>query len=182
MIEVLNFETIMEEHEAKNKIKGGDTKVVTVYEVFKGTGKFVSTTIHKRCSKTACDIACWISDTMMPSQTSIKFNSRTLIESSQCNAKTPDTIRKAIKELVNVGAIVKWKDIEGLPNNVEVTNDWYLLNPQMIKCIGCDGFRSQCETTLKAIRNSQKYLIHEYSAIVYDFSKKQYDFNNQIIN
>ena len=31
MIEVLNFETIMEEHEARNKIKGGDTKVVTVY-------------------------------------------------------------------------------------------------------------------------------------------------------
>ena len=171
MIEVLNFTTIMEEHEARNKIKGKDAKVTTVYEVFRGTGKFVSTMIHKTCSKTACDIACWISDTMKPSQTSIEFNSRTLIESSQCNAKTPDTIRKAIKELIDVGAIIKWKDIKGLPSNVEVGNNWYLLNPQMIKCIGCEGFKEQVNTTLKCIRNSKNYQINEYSAIVYNFNK-----------
>jgi|GEM_PF-3818864 len=169
MIEVINFETIMEQHEAKNKLKDSEVEVTTIYDVFKDTDRYVSSKIHKYCSKTAEDIAVWISETMFPSQTSIRFNSKALVESKQCKANTPDTIRKAIKELINVGAIVKWKDIEGLPSNVECGNEWYLLNPQMIKAIGCKGFKEQVNTTIKAIRNSNHYQIHEYSAIVYNF-------------
>ena len=177
MIEVLNFTTIMEEHEARNKIKGKDTKVTTVYEVFRGTGKFVSTMIHKTCSKTACDIACWISDTMKPSQTSIEIKVRDLVSSDICNSKHPDSIRKAIKELVDVGAIIRWKDIEDLPSNVKVTKDWYLLNPQMIKAISCKAFKEQVNTSMKSIRNSKEYQINEYSAIVYNFKNN----NNESI-
>lgn len=170
-----NYNSIMEEHKAKNKIKGTDMKVEIIYEVFKNTGKFVSTTIHRYCSKTADDIACYISETLLPSQTSIKFNSRNIADSSICRTKDPKTINAAIKELINVGAIIRWKDIEGIGNNVEVSRDWFLLNPCMIKCIGCEGFKEQVNTTLKQINNSVHYNINEYSAIVYDFKNKYKD-------
>lgn len=173
MINVISCNEIMEEHSAKNKLKNGDMEIEIVYEVFKDTNKFVSTDIHRYCSKTAGDVACWISTTMLPSQTSIEIKSKVLSESDICNSKYPDLIRKGIKELIDVGAIVRWKDIEGLPNNVIVNKNWYLLNPNMIKAIGCKAFREQVNTTLKSIRNSKEYLINEYSAIVYDFKNNK---------
>lgn len=172
MIKGNNYNSIMEEHKAKNKLKGSDIKVDVVYEVFKDTGKFVSTIIHRYCSKTACDIACYISETMLPSQTSIKFNSRNIADSPICRTKDPKTINAAIKELINVGAIIKWRDIEGLPETVEASRDWYLLNPCMIKAIGCEGFKEQANTTIKQINNSTHYVVNEYSAIVYNFKNK----------
>ena len=177
MINTINFEDIMVEVTARNKLKLGDTEVDIVYEVFKNTNKFVSTYIHRYCSKTASDVACWISDTMKPSQTSIEIKVRDLVSSDICNSKHPDSIRKAIKELVDVGAIIRWKDIEDLPSNVKVTKDWYLLNPQMIKAISCKAFKEQVNTSMKSIRNSKEYQINEYSAIVYNFKNN----NNESI-
>ena len=172
MINVINCDVIMEEHSAKNKLKNSNQDVEIIYEVFKDTSKYISPLIHRYCSKTAGDVACWISDTMLPSQTSIEIKSKVLAESDICNSKYPDVIRKGIKELVDVGAIIKWKDIEGITDNVIVSKDWYLLNPNMIKAIGCKAFREQVNTTLKCIRNSADYHINEYSAIVYDFKNK----------
>lgn len=169
----LSFDIIMTECSAKNKIKGTNELIDVTYEVFKDTNKFVNINIHRYCSKTASDIACWIAINMYSCQTSIELKSRILAESNICKAKSPDLIRKGIKELIDVGAIIRWKDIEGLPDNVVVNKDWYLLNPNMIKAIGCKAFREQVNTTLKCIKNSADYHIHEYSAIVYDFKNNK---------
>lgn len=169
MIAINSFSYIMDERTTKNKLKDGSLEVEVVYEVFKDTSKYISPELIKVCSKTALEIAYYILSEIKPNQTSIRIKPVDIVDSDKVTCKTPCGVRNAIQELVAAKAIVKWKNIEGLPNKIKVDKFWYLLNPNKLKAIGCKTFKEQVNTTIRQLNNSSNYLINEYSAIVYNF-------------
>lgn len=165
----IDYSSIMTECTSRNKLKTGNMKVDVVYNVFKNTQRYISPELIKACSKTALDIAYYICTTINVNQTSIKLVCSDIIKSDRVKTKTPCAIYNAINELVKLGVIVKWKDIEDIPNTINIGQNWYLINPQMIKTISCKAFEEQVNTTVRQLTNSSNYTINEYSAIVYDF-------------
>lgn len=169
MIAINAFTCIMDERTTKNKLKDGSLEVEVVYEVFKDTSKYISPELIKLCSKTALEIAYYILSELKPNQTSIRIKPLDIVTSDKVNCKTACGVRNAISELVNAGAIIRWKDIVDIKNKTDVDKFWYLLNPNKLKAIGCKTFKEQVNTTIRQLSNSKCYKINEYSAIVYNF-------------
>lgn len=172
MVKFNTYSAIMEEKSAYNKLKDGNKKVEIIYDVFKDTNRYMSPEIYRLCSKTAIDIAYYICTTIRHNQTSIKLTTTDLINSNVVKSKSQPQLHNALKELVDNGIIIRWRDIPGIINNEHISKSWYLLNPQMIKCIGCNNFKEQVEVTLRCINGADNYNINEFSAIVYNFKNK----------
>lgn len=169
MIAINSFSYIMDERTTKNTLKNSSLEVEVVYEVFKDTSKYMSPELIKLCSKTALEIVYYILNELKPNQTSIRIKPNDIVNSDKVNCKTACGVRNAILELVNAGAIIRWKDIIDTQTNINVDKFWYLLNPNKIKAIGCKTFKEQVNTTIRQLNNSNNYSINEYSAIVYNF-------------
>lgn len=168
----------METVSSRNKLKGSQTDVEVVYDVFKGTSRYISPLIYYSCSKTACDVAVYIIMTIRRNQTSIKFTTTDLIKSDYVKSKSKAQLHNAVKELIDNGVIVRWREIESIPNREHISKSWFLLNPQLIKCVSCNKFKEQVELTVNCIENGENYIINEFSAIVYDFTKADNNIND----
>ena len=116
MITFINYKTIMAEAKgkARTKIDGKLQDVETIYDVFKGAGTYFAPEIAVHCSKTATQVAYYIYKKLSQNQTSFRIVTKEVINSGLVNAKTPDRVRDAIKELIKAGVMIAWKDIEGI--------------------------------------------------------------------
>ena len=116
MITFINYKTIMAEAKgkARTKIDGKLQDVETIYDVFKGAGTYFAPEIAVHCSKTATQVAYYIYKKLSQNQTSFRIVTKEVIKSGLVNAKTPDRVRDAIKELIKAGVMIAWKDIEGI--------------------------------------------------------------------
>lgn len=174
MIELKRFSLIMKSVTSLDNISGTDKQIEVVYDIFKGTSRYMSPRIHVLCTKTACDIAVHIIMTIKRNQTSVRFTVSDLIDSHYITSKSKSQLYDAINELIDKGVIARWRDIEEIPNRESIPKSWFLLNPQMLKCISCKAFKEQVETTIEYIENSKYYSVNEFSAIVYDFDRNKY--------
>lgn len=163
------YSVIMEKVSGTNKLKDSNREVEVIYDVFKDTCKYMSPEIYRMCTKTAVDVAYHICSTIKHNQTSIKLTTTDLIESDVVKSKSQPQLHNALRELMDKGVLVRWKDIEELPNKERISKSWYLLNPTMIKAIGCKNFKEQVEVTVRCITSVENYNINEFSAIVYNF-------------
>ena len=155
---------------AKTNIDGKLVKVDTIYECFKGAGKYFAPEIAIHCSKTANQVAYYIWKRLSNGQTSFILVPKDIINSNTTTAKTPDRIRDAIKELIKAGVMIAWKDIEGIDEyNFDIDSKYYLLNPLVIRRCSTNAFKRNCETTKDRFNNSKQLWINEYDAIVYNF-------------
>ena len=102
MITFINYKTIMAEAKgkARTKIDGKLQDVETIYDVFKGAGTYFAPEIAVHCSKTATQVAYYIYKKLSQNQTSFRIVTKEVIKSGLVNAKTPDRVRDAIKELI----------------------------------------------------------------------------------
>lgn len=172
MITFINYKTIMAEAKgkARTKIDGKLQDVETIYDVFKGAGTYFAPEIAVRCSKTATQVAYYIYKKLSQNQTSFRIVTKEVIKSGLVNAKTPDRVRDAIKELIKAGVMIAWKDIEGIDEyNFDIDSKYYLLNPLVIRRCSTNAFKRNCETTKDRFNNSKQLWINEYDAIVYNF-------------
>lgn len=172
MITFINYKTIMAEAtgKARTKIDGKLQDVETIYDVFKGAGTYFAPEIAVHCSKTATQVAYYIYKKLSQNQTSFRIVTKEVIKSGLVNAKTPDRVRDAIKELIKAGVMIAWKDIEGIDEyNFDIDSKYYLLNPLAIRRCSTNAFKRNCETTKDRFNNSKQLWINEYDAIVYNF-------------
>ena len=105
-----------------------------------------------------------------------------IINSNATTAKTPDRIRDAIKELVNAGVMIAWKDIEGIVDyDVIINNHIYLLNPLLLRNCSAPKFIRNCDITKDRFRNNKVLSINTYDAIIYDFDISKLNINFESI-
>ena len=180
MIKFLSKDKIMSEAQgkAKTNIDGKLVKVDTIYECFKGAGKYFAPEIAIHCSKTANQVAYYIWKRLSNGQTSFILVPKDIINSNSTTAKTPDRIRDAIKELVNAGVMIAWKDIEGIVDyDVIINNHIYLLNPLLLRNCSAPKFIRNCDITKDRFRNNKVLSINTYDAIIYDFDITKLNIN-----
>lgn len=186
MIKFLSKDRIMNnvQGRAKTNINGKLTDVDTIYECFKGAGKYFAPEIAIHCSKTATQVAYYIWRHLDNGQTSFILSTKDIVKSDLITAKTPDRIRDAIKELVKAGVMVAWKDIEGIDEyDISIDNHIYLLNPLLIRCCSADKFNRNCSVTRDRFQNNKILSINTYDAIVYNFDIDKLNINfNDIKN
>lgn len=166
---------------AKTNIDGKLVKVDTIYECFKGAGTYFAPEIAVHCSKTASQVAYYIWKHLKEGETSSIVIPKEIINSNLTTAKTPDRIRDAIKELVNAGVMIAWKDIDGIKDyDISINNHIYLLNPLVLRRCSANKFNRNCGVTKDRFLNYKVLSINTYDAIVYNFdiSKLKLNFNN----
>lgn len=169
MVDLRRYAFSMKTITSKSKLTNSKKEVEVDFEVFRDTNRYISPEIYIRCSKTAYDIAVYIIMTISHNQTSIKFNSTDIANSKYVKTKGASNINNAIKELINIGAIARWKDIYFIPNKDKISKNWYLLNPQMLKYISCRQYKEQVEVSARLIESNNNFIVHEFSAIGLDF-------------
>ena len=80
--------------------------------------------------------------------------------------------QEAIKELIDFGVMIAWKDIDKIKKyNVEVNSHTYLLNPLLIRRCSARSYKRNCEVTKDKFNNGKVVFIREQDAMVYNFSK-----------
>lgn len=157
---------------AKTNISGKLQDVVTIYDVFIGAGTYLAPEIAIYCSKTATEVAYYILRHLGFNETTIEFTAKEAISSGLVNAKTPNRVRDAIKELIDFGVMIAWKDIDKIKKyNVEVNSHTYLLNPLLIRRCSARSYKRNCEVTKDKFNNGKVVFIREQDAMVYNFSK-----------
>ena len=157
---------------AKTNISGKLQDVVTIYDVFIGAGTYLAPEIAIHCSKTATEVAYYIYKKLSQNQTSFRIVTKEVIKSGLVNAKTPDRVRDAIKELIKAGVMIAWKDIDKIKEyNVEVSSHSYLLNPLLIRRCSARSYKRNCEVTKDKFNNGKTVFIKEQDAMVYNFSR-----------
>ena len=184
MIKFLSKDRIMNDVQgkAKTRIDGKLTNVDTIYECFKGAGKYFAPEIAIHCSKTATQIAYYIWKHLVDGQTSVILYTKDIVKNYLITAKTPDRIRDAIKELVNAGVMIAWKDIEGIVDyDVIINNHIYLLNPLLLRNCSAPKFIRNCDITKDRFRNNKVLSINTYDAIIYDFDITKLNINFESI-
>lgn len=180
MIKFLSKDKIMNDVQgrAKTRIDGKLTNVDTIYECFKGAGKYFAPEIAIHCSKTATQIAYYIWKHLVNGQTSVILYTKDIVKNDLITAKTPDRIRDAIKELVKAGVMIAWKDIEGIDEyNISIDSHIYLLNPLVIRRCSADKFNRNCSVTKDRFQNNKILSINTYDAIVYNFNIDKLNIN-----
>lgn len=156
-------------------VNSSTNKEVNVnYDVFKGGGgtHFLHPDVCYKCSKTASEIAYYVWNKLNYGQTSINIKTKDLINSDICKCKDASTINKAIKELVEYGFMIAWKDIKDLPHSINVDKHDYLLNVLLIRNISTRKFKEELNVTTNGILNYDNYKINDTCVIAYDFKNK----------
>ena len=82
--------------------------------------------------------------------------------------KDGDTVRDAIKLLIENHCMFRWKELITEDNVVKPTNDWYLLNPLVVRNISYDEWRENEKHTVKEINDKSGYVIGNYDALTLD--------------
>lgn len=99
-------------------------------------------------------------------QTSIKLEVKSIMK--WLEIKNENTVREAIKLLIENNCIFRWKELITEENVVKPTNDWYLLNPLVIRNISYDEWKENEKHTVKEINDKAGYVIGNYDALTLD--------------
>ena len=145
-------------------------KIIKVYyNSFIGDGgtKYInSNVVFNLHNNTATKLLLKLHSNLATGQTSIKLELKSIMK--WLEIKDGDTVRDAIKLLIKNNCIFRWKDLITEENVVKPTNDWYLLNPLVVRNISYDDWTSNEKHTVKEINDKSGYVIGNYDALTLD--------------
>ena len=139
------------------------------YNSFIGDGgtKYInSNVVFNLHNTTATKLLLKLHSNLATGQTSIKLELKSIMK--WLEIKDGDTVRDAIKLLIKNNCIFRWKDLRTEENVVKPTNDWYLLNPLVVRNISYDDWTSNEKHTVKEINDKAGYAIGNYDALTLD--------------
>lgn len=132
----------------------------------RGTKYINSNVVFNLRNNTAAKLLLKLHSNLATGQTSIKLELKSIMK--WLEIKDGDTVRDAIKLLIKNNCIFRWKDLITEENVVKPTNDWYLLNPLVVRNISYDDWVSNEKHTVKEINDKAGYVIGNYDALTLD--------------
>lgn len=131
-----------------------------------GTKYLNSNVVFNLRSNVATKLLLKLHSNLATSQTTVKLEVKSVMK--WLEIKDGDTVRDAIKLLIENNCMFRWKELITEDNVVKPTNDWYLLNPLVVRNISYDEWRENEKHTVKEINDKAGYVIGNYDALTLD--------------